>query len=170
MAEHFEARHADRIDHRATIREELHVSHLQHAAVIGKPDKSSATRRYFTHHLLSPAWSYTGCEKGSEAQSSRSHLPFQLVRNAHAELLGSRLHGSANHQPVAWLKYVQRAGDCGKCHGADEDGNFLVQTGVEKFDSVKDYSVTRQLKSHRVLQAGMFFMAHMQLLLETSSV
>lgn len=61
---------------------------------------------------------------------SRSYLPFQFVRNAHAELLGSCLHGPANHQPVAWLEYMQWAGDCGKRHSADKDRNFLVQTGV----------------------------------------
>lgn len=43
MAEHFEARHADRIDHRATVREELQISHLQHTAVISKPNESNTS-------------------------------------------------------------------------------------------------------------------------------
>lgn len=43
MAEHFEARHANRIDHRATVREELHVFHLQHAAIICKPNESNTS-------------------------------------------------------------------------------------------------------------------------------
>lgn len=51
MAEHFEARHADRIDHRASVGEELHVSDLQHAAMIGEPYESN-TVRLFTHHVL----------------------------------------------------------------------------------------------------------------------
>lgn len=53
---------------------------------------------------------------------------FQLVRYAHAELFGPRFHGAPNHEAVAWLKDMQRAGDGGEGHGAHKDGHFLVQT------------------------------------------
>lgn len=89
-----------------------------------------------------PAWLVL--EKPNGHKLSWSHLPFQFVRNAHAKLLGSCLHGPANHQPVAGLEYMQRAGDCGKRHGADKDRNFLVQAGMEEFNNIKDCTITQQ--------------------------
>lgn len=58
---------------------------------------------------------------------------FKLVGNAHAKLLGARLHGAADHQAVARLEHVQRTRDGGEGHGADEDGHFLVQAAMGAF-------------------------------------
>lgn len=51
---------------------------------------------------------------------------FEVIGDAHAELLGSRFHGAADHEAVPWLKHMQRAGDGGEGHGAHKDGHFLV--------------------------------------------
>ena len=55
---------------------------------------------------------------------------FEVVGDAHAELLGARLHGAADHEAVARLEHVQRAGDGGEGHGAHEDRDFLVQAAT----------------------------------------
>lgn len=61
----------------------------------------------------------------------QTHLPFKLIRDAHAKLLSSCLHSPANHQPIARFKDVQRAGDCGKCHCADKDRHFHIQAAMK---------------------------------------
>lgn len=69
---------------------------------------------------------------GSDLHTDLQHTAvvskaFEVIGDAHAELLGARLHGSANHEAVAWLEHMQWAGDGGEGHGAHKDGHFLVQ-------------------------------------------
>ncbi|KAF3843595.1 hypothetical protein F7725_002444, partial [Dissostichus mawsoni] len=47
-------------------------------------------------------------------------------------MLGARLHGAADHEAVARLEHVQRAGDGGG-HGAHEDRDFLFDFGPVGF-------------------------------------
>lgn len=56
---------------------------------------------------------------------------FEVVCDAHAELLGARLHGAPDHEAVARLEHVQGARDGGEGHSAHEDGHFLVQAVEE---------------------------------------
>ena len=66
--------------------------------------------------------------------------PFDIISDAHAKLLGARLHGAPDHEAVAWLKHVQGAGDCGERHGADKNGHFLVQ--AEKMEDKVTIRIT----------------------------
>lgn len=85
MVEHFEARHANCIHHRATVREELHISHLQHAAMIGKPNESDTARRYPSHALFRVPHGRTLEVKNGQKlssypfSSSEMHMPNCLV-------------------------------------------------------------------------------------------
>lgn len=63
---------------------------------------------------------------GNKRQVSFS--PFEVVGQTHAEAFSSRLHASANHQPVAGFEDVQRAGHGGEGHGAHEYRHVLVET------------------------------------------
>lgn len=110
VAEDLEPRHADGVHNRTAVGEKLHISHLKRSQaqyLCSERGKPGNTRTYLKHAAVV-----------SEA--------FEVVGDAHAELLGARLHGAADHEAVARLEHVQRAGDGGEGHGAHKDGHFLV--------------------------------------------
>lgn len=54
-------------------------------------------------------------------------LPLLRVTDAHAKAPGARLQAAADHEAVAGLKHMQRAGQGGVSHGADEHGHTPPQ-------------------------------------------
>lgn len=75
---------------------------------------------------------------GASLDASSHFSPFEVVGQTHAEAFGSRLHASANHQPVAGLEDVQRAGHGGEGHGAHKYRHFLVETVETQHIDKKD--------------------------------
>lgn len=54
-----------------------------------------------------------------------------LSRQTHAESFGASFHTSSYHKPIAGLKDMERAGDCGEGHGTHEDGHVPGQTAEQ---------------------------------------
>lgn len=60
------------------------------------------------------------------------YQPFEIVSQTHAEAVGARLHASPNHQSIAGLEDVERAGHSGEGHGAHKYRHILVKTEKER--------------------------------------
>lgn len=118
VAEDLEPWHANGVNHWTAIGKELHVSHLKHSI-----SYQHSYDFYLTAHrdAQENLW-----RKKYLQHTAIVSKAFELISDAHAKLLGTSFHWAANHQAVAWLKYVQRAGDGGEGHGTHKDGHFLV--------------------------------------------
>lgn len=118
VAEDLEPWHANGVSHWTAVGKELHVSHLKHSI-----SYQHSYDFYLTAHrdAQENLW-----RKKYLQHTAIVSKAFELISDAHAKLLGTSFHWAANHQAVAWLKYVQRAGDGGEGHGTHKDGHFLV--------------------------------------------
>lgn len=118
VAEDLEPWHANGVNHWTAVGKELHVSHLKHSI-----SYQHSYDFYLTAHrdAQENLW-----RKKYLQHTAIVSKAFELISDAHAKLLGTSFHWAANHQAVAWLKYVQRAGDGGEGHGTHKDGHFLV--------------------------------------------
>lgn len=113
---------ADSVHNRTAVGEELHIADLQQAPIVCKPGDSQRkrTRCYRDHGYR--LWNL------SAEESTSLHWPFEVVCQTHAKAVGSRLHASANHQPVAGLEDMERTRHSGEGHGAHEYRHILVKT------------------------------------------
>lgn len=84
VAEDLESRHADGVDNRAAIGEKLHISHLQKISVSLRGRRSRKEGR--------PGDARTYLQHAAVVGKA-----FEVIGDAHAELLGARLHGAADH-------------------------------------------------------------------------
>lgn len=113
---------ADGVHNGTAVGEELHIADLQQAPIVCKPGESrrKRTRCYRDHGYR--LWNLSA-EEGTSL-----HWPFEVVCQTHAKAVGSRLHASANHQPVAGLEDMERTRHSGEGHGAHEYRHILVKT------------------------------------------
>lgn len=135
MAEDLEPWHTNGVDHWTTVRKELHISHLKEEIlsctytdkILFECIQRSEMRKSVTGKLANEWHPVTALDANTYLQHAAVvGKAFELVSNAHAELLCARLHGATDHEAVAWLKHMQRAGDGGEGHGAHKNGHFLV--------------------------------------------
>lgn len=71
-------------------------------------------------------------ELGQKEAASSQRSPFPGLVHAHAEPPRASLLALPDHQAVAGLEDVQRAGDAREGHGAYEDGDVLGQAEGEE--------------------------------------
>ena len=113
---------ADGVHNRAAVGEELHIADLQQAPIVCKPgDRRRKRMRFYRDHGYR-LWTL------SAEESTSLHWPFEVVCQTHAKAVSSRLHASANHQPVAGLEDMERTRHSGEGHGAHEYRHILVKT------------------------------------------
>lgn len=121
VAENFEPRHADGVDHRAPVWKKLHISHLE--------EDLDLVCLYLT------SYSRIRCDTDTHTHLQHTAVvgkAFEIVGYAHSELLGAGFHGASDHEAVTRLEHVQWTGNGGEGHGAHEDRHFLVQAARSK--------------------------------------